>query len=167
MRVDLLRPVVMPTETQINRLLEQTDYLEGVLWADPELRLDKALDAGAEIDMYGTGTKAFWRGLLETSGYMGVASCGDRAYPRIELRASHSILTKFLAFLQEEIHTRQGIAWPWDADGKLAFQALGEFVRVTGQKAQDICRCLYVDQTVGRTSARQSADKIMAWAGRK
>ena len=146
---------------------ESLQYLEGVLWADPDMRLNPAVDA-KDIDQFGTGTKAFWRGLLETAGYIGMsASSSDRAYPRVELKASHGILTKLLAFLQEEVCARQHVEWLWDADGKLGWQAMGGFIRITGQKAQDIVRVLYLDQTVGRVSARHVADRIVGWTGKK
>lgn len=167
MMVDLQRPVALPTEEQTLRLMEQTDYLEGVLWSDPDLRMNKLLDAERAIDPYSTGTKAFWRGVLETAGYIAMSSSGLRAYPRVEMRGSYSFLTKFLAFLQEEIHTRNGVQWAWDADGKLAFQALGQFIRVTGLKAQEVARVLYVGQRVGRESTRHVVDNILGWTGRK
>lgn len=150
------------------RISEALRYLQGVLWADPAMRLDKDIDASARIDLYGTGTKAFWRGLLETGGYIGMSAAGgERAYPRVELKASYSILTKFLAFLQEEIYARNGVEWQWDADGKLAWQAMGEFLRLTGQKAQEVVRVLYLGETVGREGARRMADQIVQWVGRK
>jgi hypothetical protein len=145
---------------------ERNEYLEGVLWSDKDLRMDRGVDADA-IDPFGTGTKAFWRGLLEGAGSMSIGASGPRSYPRIELQATYAVLGKFLQFLQEEIHTRRGVEWAWDEEGKLEWQARGEFLRVTGKKAQDIVRVLYLDQTVGRQSVRHVADKIIAWSGRK
>jgi hypothetical protein len=148
-------------------LMEQTEYLRGVLCADKEVRLCKDLDPGT-LDPYGTGNRNFWRGMLEAGGRIAVyASQGDRAYPRVELKASLVVLTSFLAFLQEEIYTRKGLQWQWDADGKLAWQALGEFLRFTGQKAQDIIRVLYLGCSVSQDSCRGTAEQILQWTTRR
>lgn len=150
------------------KLREQEQYLMGVLWADQDLRLNPAVDASA-IDPFGTGTKAFWRGLLETAGSIRMDSAGGRDYshPHVSLKAAYTILVKFLAFLQEEICTRNHIQWQWDDDGKLDWQTKGGFIRVTGQKAQDIIRVLYLGESVGRESARNTADRIVAWSSGK
>ena len=144
--------------------IERSEYLEGVLWADEDFRLDKLVDA-SKIDPFGTGTKAFWRGFIETAGTisMKAAGGGDRAYPRVHLKAVYQILVKFLAFMQEEICTRNGIPWEWDELGRFEFQAKGTFLTVTGQKAVDIVTTLYLGQTVGRSSVRHVVDRIVVW----
>jgi hypothetical protein len=150
---------------------EQNDYLWGVKLADQEEFLEDPDSNVALIDPYGTGTKAFWRGLFETAERGNItikkSGGGDREYPMVYLKASHGILTKFLAFMQEEVYTRNGITWDWDDDGKLAWQAIGGFLRITGQKAQDVVRVLYIGETVGRESARHMADRIVAWTSRR
>jgi hypothetical protein len=147
---------------------EQAQYLWGVLLADSEFREDRDCDVSL-IDPYGTGTKAFWRGFLESCGKITVKASGgaDREYPLVSVtKVSYQILVKFLAFMQEEVYTRNGCEWQWDADGKLEWQAKGRFLRISGQKAQDVVRVLYIGETVGRESARRMADRIVQWAPR-
>ena len=91
----------------------------------------------------------------------------DYEYPLVSVaKVSHSILVKFLAFMQEEICTRQGVEWQWDDNGKLDWQAKGSWLRITGQKAQEVVRVLYIGETVGRESARHTADRIVQWVPR-
>lgn len=149
-----------------NRQLEQVEYLHGILYADPEHRLNADADTD-DIDSYGTGTKAFWRGMLEGAGYIAITGTGEKRYPRVELKGSLPVLTKFLAFMQEEVERAVGMPWAWDADGSLAFQAAGGFLRLTGQRAQDICRILYVDQEVGQDSIRHVVDEILTWTTKR
>jgi len=150
------------------KLGEQEQYLEGVLWADPDLRLNPAVEA-ADIDPYGTGTKAFWRGFLEGAGTITLKRAGGRdyEYPLVSVKASYGILAKLLAFMQEEVCDRNHVPWPWDADGKFEWQAKGGFLNLTGEKAADIIRILYIGETVGRESVRQMADRIVQWMPRR
>ena len=149
---------------------EQLDYLEGVLWADPEHRLDPdpTRDVGREIDPHGTCNHHFWRGVLEAAGTMAISpNRGTCTYPYVVLKGSHSFLTKFLAFCNEEINQMKGVPWAWDADGALAFQASGGKVKVTGTKAQEVVRVLYGNSTVGLHSFRDRADEIWNWTPRR
>ncbi len=145
---------------------ERLQYLDGVLMADEDFRLNEQADA-TKIDPFGTGTKAFWRGMLEAGGTVTPhGHTSEHVYPRIELKAAYQILVKFLAFMQEEICTRNGIPWAWDEGEKLEWQAKGRFIRVSGQKAQDIVRVLYLGENVGRSSVRHKADQIVQWTPR-
>jgi hypothetical protein len=144
--------------------VEQADYLEGVLWSDADHRLDMdpARDVGREIDAYGTGTAAFWRGVLETAGHITIMGRGNGyKYPRVELAGSYSFLCKFLDFIQEEMES-QGQTWQWDVDGKLRSMASRNHFRVTGHQAPwyayffqyvEVC----IDQSYSSDSARQQA----------
>ena len=156
---------------QAGLIREMNDYLWGVQLADQEEFLEDPDCNVALIDPYGTGTKAFWRGLLETAERGNItmkrSGGGDREYPHIYLKASYPIVKRFLEFLQEEINTRNDVSWDWDDEGKLAWQALGGWLRITGQKAQDVVRVLYIGETVGRESARHMADRIVQWTSRK
>jgi len=147
---------------------EQAQYLWGVLLADSEFREDRECNV-ALIDPFGTGTKAFWRGFLEAAGNITMKKAGghDYEYPLVSVaKVSHPILVKFLAFMQEETCTRQGVEWQWDDTGKLAWQAIAGWLSMTGQKAQDVVRVLYIGETVGRESARRMADRIVQWVPR-
>lgn len=175
MKLNLVRPQHTTDLLVMPRLVEQTEYLEGVLWSDPALRLDPEVDP-SDIDMYGTGTPAFWRGLIESSGYVGLCrGSSDRKYPRVELKASYGVLCKFLDFLQEELQPSlsqilagtHAYQQQWDTDGKLMHMAGGGLVRVTGVKAQDVCRVLYPpDSLIGLESIRCRVDEILTWVPR-
>jgi len=154
------------THPQAALIRELNDYTWGVLLADQEEFLKDPHCDVALIDPFGTGTKAFWRGLLETAGFIGMDKAKQYEYPRVSLKASYPIVAKFLAFMQEEVHTRNGVTWDWDDDGKLAWQSMGGWLRITGQKAQDVVRVLYLGETVGRESARHMADRIVQWMPR-
>jgi hypothetical protein len=145
------------------RLLEQTEYLEGVLWSDPMHRLDKdaGRDVSREIDPYGTCTKAFWRAVLETAGYIALTVSGERKYPRITLGGCYSFLLKFVDFLHEEMDP---MVWA-DTDAKLRFMVSGGQLRITGVRAQDVCRVLYMGQEIGLDSIRHKVDEILMWTG--
>lgn len=153
-------------------LCEQGDYLEGVLWADPAHRLDMdaTRNVSDEIDAFSTGTKAFWRGVLETAGYVGMNSStwnggqpGGRAYPRLELKGSYNFLLKFVDFLAEEM--TGNIAWP-ETDAHLRFAASGNQIKLAGSRAQDAIRALYAGQEIGLDSIRARVDEILVWTGR-
>ena len=165
------RPFFPTDETDPNfkRKLEEAWYLQGVLLSDEAYRLDKDFNPKL-IDPYGTGTKAFWRGVLESAGAirMDTAGGGGRIYPFVGLKASHAFLTVFLAFLEEELGTRfplvQGeVQSAFDADGKLAWQAMGDFVKMKSTQARDVVRLLYLGDTVGRDKPRRLADGIVTW----
>ncbi|WP_321471090.1 hypothetical protein [uncultured Paludibaculum sp.] len=157
----------MPNDRDCRRLLEQADYLEGVLWADPARRLDNQVDPD-DIDPWGTGTAAFWRGLIESAGYIALLTNDQRTYPRLELRASWPVLSKMLEFLQEEVNQANGLKWDWDEGGKFQWQAGGGRVRVCGVKAQEAIRALYPpDSTVGLESIRAKVDRILTWTPRR
>ena len=162
--MNVIRPQVKPTEHELTLLCEQTDYLEGVLWADKAHRMDAdpSRDVSNEIDPYGTGTKAFWRGVLETAGYIGLKG-GDRQYPRVELAGSYSFLGKFVEFLAEELAGNVYWAESWE---QLRFAASGGRVRISGTRAQDVCRLLYVGQEIGQDTIRQRVDAILIWTGK-
>ncbi len=120
------------------------------------------------IDSYGTGNKAFWRGVLEGGGYMGLlVTQNSNTSPRIEIKATPAVLRKFIAFIAEANAERCGMDWAWDADGKLAWQANGGFIRVTGVKAQEVCLALYMGQSVGCSSYRAIADRIFQWISKR
>ena len=158
------------------RLLEQSWYLKGVLLADKEYRMDKDFSPSL-IDAHGNGTKAFWRGVLETGGSIRMDAGGGRDYkhPYVELRGSYAFLSAFLAFLEEELGTRilgpvfQGgsLNAAFDDDCQLASKAAVERVWVKGPKAHRIVRLLYLGQTVGRASPRRKADEIVTWCSGK
>src|SRR5689334_14458388 len=113
MRIKLAYPEA--SERQQEVLIEQTEYLLGVLYADPEHRKDGDLDRniGDEIDAHGTGTAAFWRGVLETAGRLALYPKKPREneprYPRIELEGSYRFLRKFLDFLEESCAPQCGL----------------------------------------------------------
>jgi hypothetical protein len=152
----------VPNAEQIN---VQTEYLRGALFSDIE-HLDPAL-----IDPYGTGNRDFWRGFIEAVGNVAIypklppyIPPQGPTYPHVDFKANYAVLSKFLAFLQEEIHTRQGIQWKWDDDGKLEAKAQreGDFC-VNSQKAQDVVRVLYMNCSVSKESCREAADRIIQW----
>lgn len=145
--------------------VEHREYLRGVMFSDPDYRKDPEVDIDM-IDPYGTGNKAFWRGVLEGGGYIGLPNSRGQGYPRIELHGAAPVLLKFIEFIGEENSRRCGVNWKWDSEGKLAWQANGGFVRVTGQRAVEVTLALYHDQTVGRASCRRIADGIVAWSPR-
>jgi len=158
-----------------DRLREQISYLEGVLWADPTRRQHGDPD---DIDPLTDGTCAFWRGLLETAGYIAIlaAGGGDRVYPRIDLRAGYPILMKLISFIEGRLRPSltvligQGrlVAPAWDEDGSVAERCATGIFRVTGAKAQQLCRILYPpDSTVGRESIRERVDQILTWTPRR
>lgn len=157
------------TDPDFKRKLEASWYLLGVQLADQTYRLDKNFNPKL-IDPYGTGTKAFWRGILETAGAirLDAGGGGDRKYPYVGLKASHAFLTVFLAFLEEELGTRLPLAQgevrsSFDFDGKLAWQAMGDFIWMKGTQARDVVRLLYLGETVGRDKPRRLADAIVTW----
>jgi hypothetical protein len=149
---------------------EAEDYLRGILWADKDIRLNEDIDV-KQIDPWGTGTKAFWRGFIETAGTVSMTSAGaspngtDYEYPRVEIKETiYPILRKFLDFMQEEMMRYSPLQW--DEDGKFEWQAKGGFLRITGYKAKDIVRTLYISEVVGRESVRRVVDRIVIWTGR-
>ena len=149
------------TDKEFAALMEQNSYLEGVLWADKahRLDLDSSRDVSTEIDAYGTGNKHFWRGVLETAGSLTDYANGNY-YPRMELKGSYSFLIKFVDFLQEEME-REGMGMYWiETDEKLRFMASGGKVRITGARAQDVVRLLYLGVAVARDGSRERAEKI-------
>jgi hypothetical protein len=158
-------PRVFAVHNVADQVAEPLDYLEGVLWADPAHRLDMdpARNVSREIDPWGTGTKAFWRGVLESAGYIGLNGAGDRQYPRLELAGSYHFLLKFVDFLAEEL--ADNLAWP-DTDKKLRFAASGGRLRLSAARAQDAIRALYVGETIGQDSVRARVDSILVWTGR-
>jgi hypothetical protein len=122
------------------------------------------------IDPFGTGTKAFWRGVLESAGAirLDAAGGGDRKYPKVKLKGSHAFLTVFLEFLEEELSIpsllANGKAKPkFDFDGKLAWQAMGGYLDFRPVQSRDIVRLLYIGETVGQESSRCMADRIVTW----
>jgi len=160
------------TAPNFRALNEQTEYLRGALFAD--VRMDEDLDP-ALIDPYGTGNQHFWRGFIEAcaivemypkpkASYIPVQG---PTYPHVEFKASHAVLVKFIAFLQEEIHTRQGIQWKWDDDGKIESRARRESFCATSRKGQEVVRVLYLNSTVSKNSYAQAADRIVQWVPRR
>ncbi|MGO9262718.1 MAG: hypothetical protein ACLQU1_41540 [Bryobacteraceae bacterium] len=170
----MLTKLEYPEDTAPNfgQILEQTEYLRGMLFADSaELHVD--LDPNL-IDRFGTGNRDFWRGFIEASGIVKMypetppyIPVQGPTYPRVQFKATYGMLTKFLAFLQEEIHTRQGIQWKWDADGQQESRARGGTFRVTGQKGQEVVRVLYLGCSVSKESFREEADQIVQWVPRR
>jgi len=141
-----------------------------VLYGDKEQRLDQnpARDIGNEIDPYGTGTRHFWRGVLETGGYIAVEAAGRYAYPQFKLEGGYRFLRKFLDFCEEELAPRAvGSQFKWDADGKLDFQAMGGFVSVGGARAQEVVRVLYLGAVISRDTYRHRADRIVQWVPKR
>jgi hypothetical protein len=168
MKIELAQP-----GTDIDRETEQIDYLEGVLWSDTARRLNASVDT-SEIDgQHGTHTAAFWRGLVEAGGTISIASNGtDRRYPRVELRGCYPVLSKFLDYLGDALQPAvmailAGAPMDWDEQGKFRTMASSGYLRITGRKAQDVCRVLYPpDSTVGMESVRAKVDEIVAWTPR-
>jgi len=149
--------------------LEQTEYLAGVLWTDRAHRLDKdsSRNISAEIDPYGTCTKAFWRGVIEVAGRIYESPSGDYTYPQLELEGSYAFLLKFVDFLKEEME-REGMGMHWsETDRKLRFAASGGKLRLTGVRAQQAVRVLYLGAIVGRDSYRHRADSILQWTQKR
>jgi hypothetical protein len=147
-------------------MVEQTEYLLGVLYADKEHRLDMDLtrDIGSEIDPYGTGSQHFWRGVVDTGGYIAVEGAGRYEYPQFELKGGYRFLRKFLDFCEETLAPRSlGSQFKWDADGKLEFQAMGNFISLGGGRAQEVVRLLYVGAVISRDTFRQRANRIVQW----
>lgn len=147
-------------------MVEQTEYLRGVLYADKEHRLDSDLtrDIGSEIDPYGTGSKHFWRGVIESAGYVQIESAGRYDYPQFELKGGYNFLKKFLAFLEEEFAPCAPVPGvKFDFDGKLDWQARGGFVKLRGLRVQELVKALYLGASVSRASFRGKADRIVQW----
>jgi hypothetical protein len=167
MRIELKYP--NESDRHYKAVKEQIEYLEGVLWSDRVHRMDRdsSRDIGAEIDRYGTGTKAFWRGVIETAGRLKDYRSGEYSYPRIELEGSYSFLIKFVDFLKEEMD-REGLGMYWtDADAKLRFAASGGLLRVSGANAKDVVRVLYLGGEVGLESVRHRVDEILTWTPKR
>ena len=149
-------------------LMEQCEYLRGVLYADKEHRMDMDLsrDIGKEIEPYGTGTQHFWRGVVDTGGY--IASEGSYQYPQFELKGGYRFLRKFLDFCEESLAPGiLGGQFKWDADGNLEFQAMGNCISLNGTRAQEVVRLLYVGAVIGREAFRQRADRIIQWVPKR
>ena len=158
-----------PTEKAFDAVIEQNSYLEGVLWADAVHRLDMdaSRDVSTEIDAYGTCNKHFWRGVIEIAGRLNEYACGEYSYPRLELEGSYSFLIKFVDFIKEEMD-REGMGMYWlEEDAKLRFAASGGRLRITGARAQDVVRLLYLGVAVARDSSRERAEKILAWTPKR
>ena len=107
MKIEVVYPAYADTPEN-KRMVEQCEYLRGVLFADKEHRMDKDLsrDIGKEIDPYGTGTQHFWRGLVETGGYIALESAGNYASPQFVLKGGYRLLRRFLDFVEEELGPR-------------------------------------------------------------
>lgn len=172
--VKLVYPAYDETpETKL--MIEQCEYLRGVLFADKENRMDKDLsrDIGKEIDPYGTGTQHFWRGLIETGGYIALESAGNYASPQLVLKGGYRLLRRFLDFVEEELGPRSpaprmlGAEVKWDADGKLDFQARGGFISLGGTRAQEVVNLLYAGATISRDTYRYRANRIFHWVSKK
>ena len=151
-------------------LVEQAEYLLGVLYGDEAHRKDNDLarDIGNEIDPYGPGTRDFWRGVVETGGYMKVEPAGRYEYPRFRLEGGYKLLRKFLDFCEQELAPRAlGLGMRWDADGKLNHQAMGCCIRLGSQQTQEVVRLLYLGATVSRDSFRLEADRIVQWVSKR
>jgi hypothetical protein len=170
------RPPSVPrddSDPDFKQKLEEHWYFKGVLLADPAYRKDPDFDARL-IDPYtGTGTEAFWRGVLETAGSIRVdkAGGGDLCYPHVELHGAYPFVSAFLAFLKEKltphIHLAgQVVALDLDFKGKLDWQTKGGFIKIRGKLAQEIIRLLYVGQTIGMETPRRTADAIVQWSAR-
>ena len=169
-RIDLfLPPQSGMSEGEYSLLIEQNEYLSGALYADEDHRMDMdpTRDVSKEIDAYGTGSKAFWRGVIETAGNIAIHGGMKKfqktdayTYPRLKLSGSYAFLKKLLDFLEEELGER---GRPWDVNGKLAFQCSGGGLEFTGRTAQDVVRVLYMGQSVARESSRRIVHRIIAW----
>lgn len=158
-----------PTDKAFEGVIEQNSYLEGVLWSDKthRLDLDSSRDVGSEIDAYGTCNKHFWRGVIEAAGRLNLYPCQDYFYPRLELEGSYSFLIKFVDFIKEEMD-REGMGMYWlEEDERLRFMASGWKLRITGARAQDVVRLLYLGVAVARDSSRERAEKILAWTPKR
>jgi hypothetical protein len=145
--------------------MEQAQYVEGVLWADKAHRMDMDPERNVshEIDPYGTCSKHFWRGVLESAGYVALAS----GRPRLALAGSYSFLIKFCNFLKEEMESAgQGMAWQ-AADADLRFQAIDQKLAMNGRRAQEVCRVLYVGAEISLDSISHVVDEILAWGPKK
>jgi hypothetical protein len=145
-----------------DRQIEQAEYLNGVLWGDPNHRLDEdsRRDVSREIDQYGTCSRHFWRGVLDVWGSIGIYEAKGYSYPRVQLNGSYSFLHKFLAFLLE--------TWPTlDPEGKLHFQCGGGRLLFSGTVARDIIVLLYGDAGIALTTNQQKADFAITWTPRR
>lgn len=166
--------LAFPSENdpQFLELREQHWYLKGCLLADDEFRMNKGFNR-AEIDTHGTGTADFWRGVIDTAGSIRMSGARYR-YPFIELQGRYAFLSVFLEFLEEQLGARvlqplalTGQTAKFDFDGKLAWQATGDFVRLKCKQAQDLARLMYVGCSVCRETNRHVADEMVMWGSRK
>src|SRR6266540_4018016 len=100
MLIDVAFPTNMD-DPQFKVMLEQSWYLKGAMLADAEYRMEPTFDP-TEIEPQGTGTEAFWRGVLDTVGTVHMRAGGVYTYPRVELKGSYPFLKAFLNFLEEK-----------------------------------------------------------------
>jgi hypothetical protein len=167
------KPVFVDDETHplFSHLLEQAEYLRGVLLADEAYRFDEDFDASL-IDPYGTGTLHFWRGVVETAASLYMRPAGNYTYPYCELKGSYPFLKKFLDFLEENLAV-QGMVIQGnpraklDADGKLDWQIKGGFIRLRGTLARDTVALLYRGARVRREKYSSMANTMWAWESKK
>jgi len=165
------------TPEAVDVLIEQNEYLRGVLYSDVKHRLDMNYDRdiAQEIDPYGTSTRHFWRGVVETVGRIGMQGLNQReidmglqgagyTYPRFELRGSYRFLRMFLDHIEENVAVA---GMSFDDTGKLNFACGGNILRLSGYKAQDVVKHLYQDHTVSRESVRTIVDVVLTWTGKK
>ena len=55
----------------------------------------------------------------------------------------------------------------WDADGKLDFQARGNYISLGGARAQEVINLLYAGATISRDTYRYRANRTFHWVSRK
>jgi hypothetical protein len=122
---------------------------------------DNSRNVSDEIDQYGTCSRHFWRGVIDTAGNFNMYESNGYAYVRVQLNACYYFLKKFLDFLIEELGR------DIDPEGKLLFMCSGGRLMFSGQLAQRIAVLLYQDCHVARASSERKADVAMTWTPRR
>lgn len=168
MKIPLVAPGKYDSQEEHRLACEQTDYLEGALWADPARRLNRHVNM-KDLDEWGNGTAAFWRGLIESAGCVSILeNGGGRKYPRVTLSATYAVLEVFLDWVQYELNARYGGQWSWEQDDRLRSAAGSGKLYFTGEKAQALVAVLYPpSSTIGRESIRETVDEIVSWTPRR
>jgi hypothetical protein len=145
------------------RMIEQTEYLRGVLYADMAVTAEDML----ALDPWGNtfGTAAFWRGVIEHTGRMRLynSSKPELETPVVSMTGTYALLIEFILWLRvQATATSTGYLFDWD---KLDASCSRGTVKVTGQRAQHIVRWLYTNAWVSTTSQQQSVNDILRWKG--
>lgn len=146
-------------------LMEQSEYLNGVLWSDKAHRMDmdSDRDVGKEIDRYGSCSRHFWRGVLDAGGYVSMKeSRTGTANPLVHLNGSYCFLAKFHQHLVEELGKPLV-----DPEGKLLFQCSANKMMMSGALAKAVIVHLYAGARVTATSNQFKADLCMTWTPRR